>query len=338
MTKASLSDAVAAGIIDAEQAERLVDYLDNSERLPSNPDDETFRLILGFNDIFVSIGILLVFSPLMELPWLIAIGAWGLGEIFTIRRRMALPSILLAILFACASAQTAVSLTYSLGFPLGHILRTSVLPIGLLPSLVMVAGALLHFRRFHVPIDICLAAAASCIALYSALELVAPSIAQSESGQTMAMLCFGGALFALAMRYDMSDPQRVTIRADIAFWLHLAAAPLLIHGALGGVILSGADLNAMGATAAMAILLGAGCVAFVALMIDRRAMIVSSLVYVGAAIYRLLGAPDSYMSAVALLLGLAVLLLSLWWRPLRAMSLSWVPDNAFKRSLPPLRP
>ncbi len=84
MTKASLSDAVAAGIIDAEQAERLGDYLNNSERLSSNPDDETFRLILGFNDIFVSIGILLVFGPLSASPLLIAIGAWGLGEVFTI--------------------------------------------------------------------------------------------------------------------------------------------------------------------------------------------------------------------------------------------------------------
>ena len=42
------------------------------------------------------------------------------------------------------------------------------------------------------------------------------------------LLC-GLAVFALAMRFDLSDPKRQTRRTDIAFWLHMLAAPLIVH-------------------------------------------------------------------------------------------------------------
>ena len=39
----------------------------------------------------------------------------------------------------------------------------------------------------------------------------------------------GIAVFLAAMKFDMSDRNRVTQRTDIAFWLHLLAAPLIVH-------------------------------------------------------------------------------------------------------------
>lgn len=47
------------------------------------------------------------------------------------------------------------------------------------------------------------------------------------------------AVFALAMRYDISDPHRLTLRSDIAFWLHLAAAPALLYAMLGFIVTFG---------------------------------------------------------------------------------------------------
>ena len=50
-----LDDAVAAGAISAEAAASLRGYFE-TQRSTAIPDEEQFRLITGFNDIFVSIA------------------------------------------------------------------------------------------------------------------------------------------------------------------------------------------------------------------------------------------------------------------------------------------
>ena len=41
------------------------------------------------------------------------------------------------------------------------------------------------------------------------------------------VLVLGIGVFLFAMRWDSSDPARVTRRSDVAFWLHLLAAPMI---------------------------------------------------------------------------------------------------------------
>ena len=83
--------------------------------------------------------------------------------------------------------------------------------------------------------------------------------------------------------FDMSDPQRRTRRTDIAFWLHLLAAPLIVHPLITA-LLQGypleTRLTTTSALAILAIFLGLGVVS---LIIDRRALLVSGLVYAGLA-------------------------------------------------------
>ncbi|WP_218014735.1 hypothetical protein [Candidatus Regiella insecticola] len=43
------------------------------------------------------------------------------------------------------------------------------------------------------------------------------------------VFCTGLLAFAGAMYWDISDLRRQTRHSDIAFWLHLLAAPLLVH-------------------------------------------------------------------------------------------------------------
>ena len=43
------------------------------------------------------------------------------------------------------------------------------------------------------------------------------------------MLLLGIGVFLLAMRWDSSDRARLTRRTDVAFWLHLLAAPMIVH-------------------------------------------------------------------------------------------------------------
>ena len=50
-----LDDAVASGVITAEAADALRAHIEG-QRSTAIPDEEQFRLITGFNDIFVSIA------------------------------------------------------------------------------------------------------------------------------------------------------------------------------------------------------------------------------------------------------------------------------------------
>ena len=50
-----LDDAVASGAITAEAATALRSYVEQQRALPA-VDEEQFRLITGFNDIFVAIA------------------------------------------------------------------------------------------------------------------------------------------------------------------------------------------------------------------------------------------------------------------------------------------
>ena len=43
------------------------------------------------------------------------------------------------------------------------------------------------------------------------------------------VLLLGIGVFLFAMRWDSSDPTRTTRRSDVAFWLHLLAAPMIVH-------------------------------------------------------------------------------------------------------------
>ena len=167
-------------------------------------------------------------------------------------------------------------------------------------------------------------AALACSLLAFAVTVLPPS---AEAWLNGVVLAIGLAIFALAMRFDLSDRERVTRRTDIAFWLHLLAAPLIVHplvaSMIGGVPLSDAAQSA-------AILVIFAALGFVAVLIDRRALLVSGLAYAGYAFASLLSNTGLSYGTIApatmLALGAFVLLLSAGWRPLRAAILSIVPQ------------
>src|SRR3954470_4290691 len=109
-----LAKGVERGIITAEQAERLrsLETAGEPPELPASPDDEQLRFISGFSDIFVTIGLAMFLGAIGYFAlraggapgmWIaIAVTAWLLAEFFTRLRRMALPSIVLLIVFAVA--------------------------------------------------------------------------------------------------------------------------------------------------------------------------------------------------------------------------------------------
>jgi hypothetical protein len=346
-----LAKGVERGIITAEQAERLraLEEAGVPPELPVSPDDEQLRFISGFSDIFVTIGLAMFLGATGYLAQLaggpvslwpaVAVAAWLLAEFFTRLRRMALPSIVLLMVFAWAAfATTAITLIAGPGPAAPPLSASGLLGLSIFsPGVLVISGlttvllTALHYWRFRVPITI----AAGCGALVVAIVALAMGLTPDSARgvQDAVILTCGLAVFALAMRFDMADPARLTRRTDIAFWLHLLAAPLIVHSLVGGAFGSVTKLDPGSAIAIVAVFLALGVVA---ILIDRRALLVSGLAYAGVAFWTLIrqaGITDISTPLTLLALGAFVLLLSAGWKPLRAGMLRLAP-SALTRRLP----
>ncbi len=350
-----LSAAAQDGIISIEQANALTGFIagriapvrGGNTGVPG-PDDERFRLIGGFNDIFVAIGIGLVYwalmgflgsgalaSPVVLLAISAAI-AWVLAEVFTARMRLALPSIILSLIFtASAGAMIAAMVTPDLNtINLWDTMAFASSRVALTPGIAFIAAAALHFWRFRVPIDVALITAGVIATVLVFIGLTNMSFLMSHLNLTI--LIVGLAVFALAMTFDMSDPQRRTWRSDAAFWLHMMAAPAIVHPAVFGLAGGPSQFTGIAPGSAPMILALFALFSIIAIIIDRRALIVSALAYAGGAIgYYLNDDLFGGTGFTLLALGAVILALSAGWRGIRRFVLPLLPLGAFKERLPP---
>ncbi|NQZ47258.1 MAG: hypothetical protein HRT63_07000 [Erythrobacter sp.] len=360
-----INSAVAAGALSAEAAESFRTHMSAVRDLPRSSEEE-FRLLNSFNDIFVSIGIVILLVALaaigqwigaaiipVNFAWsngmseaqleafyaanarqdalqtclaglLIAASAWPLSEFFTRKRRMALPSILLLLAFVGGVFASVLGL--GLALVAGEdTLRGGVI-IGL-AGVVACGAAYIHWRRFAVPITV----AAGTGVLVIALLIMALAVIDIELGGTgslIAVLLMGLGVFAIAMRWDMSDRERTTRRSDVAFWLHLLAAPMIAHPVFALLGVTDGDMGGIGAAlAVVAVYIAFGCVA---LAIDRRALLVSALAYVLFALaflFNEFGAVELSFALTAFVLGSALLSLSAFWQPIRAGLVGVLPES-----------
>lgn len=331
-----LDAAVAAGALSAESVAAFRAHI---EKVRSTPvvDEEHFRLVNSFNDIFVAIAGMLV---LVAVGWIagtmeqhlagvaVAATAWGLAEFFTRKRRMALPSILFLLAFA-----GSVFAAFMPKFSIAGI-ESGEFGIKIALAAAVTAGCTwLHWRRFRVPITVAAGAAALIGVVIGLLIAVMPDLIK----WTNSILFLSGVLvFVFAMCWDIADPLRQTRRADVAFWLHLLAAPLIVHPVFTLFGLLGKETGISSAVVVMLLYVG---MAIIALIIDRRALMVSALVYVLVAISTVLekfGAVGVNVALTALLIGSALLMLSAFWHISRTRVVRWLPET-WQRKLPPLR-
>ena len=254
-SESDLEAAVAGGALSPDAAARFRNFVAAGQHSPA-VDEEHFRLLTGFNDIFVSIAaVILLFAvgwigyyvpphidgdgPTPFMGLFVAITAWGLAEYFTRQRRMALPSIILLLAFVGGVGATAVFTMVTAIGPdfLDHNGQASAIVLAA-GAAIAAAAAWLHWRRFKVPITVAAGAAAVValvLGLIAAAFVTDPETMSEQQVETMknvilaAALVLGIGTFLLAMRWDASDPRRETRRSDVAFWLHLLAAPLIVH-------------------------------------------------------------------------------------------------------------
>ncbi|TAG48295.1 MAG: hypothetical protein EAZ30_06920 [Betaproteobacteria bacterium] len=328
----SIDEARDAGVIDAETADSLKRFnVDKSSR----PNDvERLRVFSGFNDFFVVvasvISMVAAFSIGMTMaagvgPLMAAVIAWLVLEVFVKKRRLPLVGVVVAVAFS--------------GFLFAAV--STLLEAGDAPEwLVVVAAAVITatasyaaWRRFAVPISVATVVAASLVPPV----VMGVAAFESSGGINAIWLIFvaaGMAVFCYAMRWDAADRSRTTYKADVAFWLHILAASLVVHSVFTWLtsLLETNEILWISLVVALY-----GLLACISIIIDRRALMASALIYLliaAAQVFSDSGAVKSGFAVVALLVGLKLLLLSVYWIPVRRVVLRLVPPRI--RDLVPL--
>ncbi|WP_292696773.1 hypothetical protein [Mesorhizobium sp.] len=319
----TLDKAVAKGLISQtlrdqlEDMERAVALAPEARRADDEGDEENLRLVGGGNDLFVTVGTVLLsagffFVLTTLLPgqtfWIagiLAVFAWGLAEIVTRQHRMKLSSSVLALIFM-AAILAALALQVEASFSIRKpetiwqllALRQTASQAGYLFLGGGIIAAAIYFWRFRVPIIAGAIAVAftllaflqTAIILYDSVTAGAIAPPRMEdvpellrAALYMPLIC-GLIVFATGVAFDIYDRDRRKIWSDCAFWLHVVSAPMLVHPlfimATGQNVVFGHIAPDTNATLMLAILI-LGFL-YVALAIDRRSLLVPTLAYFGS--------------------------------------------------------
>lgn len=330
-TDDDLHEGIKAGIFTKDSVSKFRHYISESKHTHA-VDEENLKLISGFNDIFVSIASLLVLfaaawlgSQLSEpIGFIISAGiSWFLSTHFILQKKLALPAIIYLLTFVGSIS----------GFVIVIIPSPFMLPeIGvnyfhmILASIAGILAAYVHWRKFKVPIAIAMGVGGLIIYILSIITQI-PILKNSIPLLTVLA---GIATFMLAMYWDKQDLERKTKQSDIAFWLHLMSAALIVHP-----IFYKMQWNMLNTMIAIFIYMLLG---FISVIINRRSLMVSSLAYILYAFMTLFKTYSTIKYSFALasvLIGCMLLLLSAFWYSIRIILLQYIP-NKFKQYLPPV--
>lgn len=310
-------------------------------------DDEPFELFRGFGEVFIALGVGLLGAGLWGMSFLSSAGvlifgligaatAWGLAEHLTRRRRMMLPSILLALGWVFSLEMIVVYLLTTYADNIEFAIVAIPVSAGL--------AALVFYARFLLPFSLAIIAGSALAAVLTIVNLLDPGsnlqfaefgpaaffdITQSTS-IGVALLIFGIATFCVAMRYDLADPYRMGRKSTCAFWLHMIAAPAIVNTVLLTLYNLGSAFGVIALLAMVAVL------SVVALVIDRRSFLVSALIYVGLLLFLAADALEGAAAPLAMLvLGVFVVTLGAGWTRARSWLMHVLPLGKFKFNLPP---
>ena len=357
MDRKEIEAARKAGILDDAQAAELEAFI-AAERGPgASSDDESLRFLANFNDIFISVGLVLLSigmvlgsglmfgstgnAIIILLPVLVAL--WALLEYFAGRRRLLLPSMTLSVVFG--GIATLLTALVASGFSnadslVGNAVGSfgegidTVNTFGVWGGLGGMAAAGAIYARFRLPFSLFL------IALGVAFILYVTSATNGNSGAVFsgaASFIIGLGTLVVAIVFDGRDPARKSLSSDNAFWLHMAAAPQIMLGLRA--LLSGGVYSSVGSGEAAVLLLALAGFSILSLALNRRALIAAGLLSFWVSISALAsGTGDATMSFVIplLLLGGGIVLLGAGWKTARRMVLAFMPSTGiFARIFPP---
>jgi hypothetical protein len=321
--KQILQQAADKGIIKNDQIEPLYDFLQDKNGGTTANQEEPLRFIRSFGDVFIAFGIVILafainmlglsqYEYLAPIIGFILIAEWLVGV-----RKLALPgmAILIGILFFVHRAidfdseQSAVW-TFSL----------------------IVATSLAFYVRYKMPFSLLpLAGALISIAILT--------IGERVLSDPIIFSALGLIIFSVAMLFDSQDTKRETHLSDSAFWLHLLASPLIVHGAMLSMLLGDHDwLQAIDKE--IIIIIFFIVFLLLALLLDRRAMLISTQMYMIYALTQLVQGQfsNSQNLIIYILMGLGMFIIffgTFWYRT-RRLIFGFMSGNTLSRYLPDL--
>lgn len=354
MTPEDLRAGVQAGIVTEAQAASLTALMQSraGHRAALPAEDEPFEFFRGFSEIFITVGLIILMAGVTGVialaggflvptlvPAAVAVIAWLWARYFTLRRRMNLPSMVLAIAFG-----TGVWLAVMM--VLSHAEASERLVL-VLPSLIAALAMALWYRVFRLPFAMLVLGVFALCALYAAtasIEVLSDMMVYDGTGPgvffdlrespvfAMATLVFGICAFVAGMWFDLRDPHRLGRYSATAFWLHLLAAPALVNTVALTLYNSG------GTQAMVSLTLALVAITILALVIDRRSFLTAAISYIAIVVYWLAGGEGGDAGTwtwILILLGGLITAIGTWWVQLRAFVMRVLPDFPGKSRLPP---
>ncbi len=346
MKPEEIDDAVAKGIITPEQATRLKE--EAAAKAPKDPEppqdqgdpsknEEPFTFIDNFGSVFIVVGLVI----LQGAPWLFsatldgvavslcfgvfALAFWGIAEVLQ-RKGRRLPSTVAALLFVLDATKAVLPYVEPLfERPVdpnqlgGNDLAYLVTAICFLVVVLL---------RFRLPLLVLVLALSMVSLAFKLLDLPTLWIL---SGCGITCILIGIAL-------DLRDPNRSGSWHEYAMWLFVVGSPLAVHPLFITVIRERMETNAFDSGVVTIIILLAFAVSFVGLLLDRRSLVTSSLIYLAGSFSYLLvktsKQPELLLSLIPPAIGTYVILLGIAWRPVRRKVLSALPGQALLKHLP----
>lgn len=347
VTRDDLRAAVGAGLMTEAQAASLIALAEEREGVRARRSglDEPFELFKGFNEIFIVVGLSILFAGWLGVTGLTVFGAnngyilglvfsltamgviFLLARYFTIARRMVAPSIALVVMFGLTALQFGLSFAamIDLQFQASWTVGAGI------------AGLFLcvYYLLFRVPFTVALIAASIVVLSFGFVtiggtvpeEIQDIFLLSADGPFAIITIVLGVIGLVIAMAFDMSDPHRVTRRAASGFWLHVVAAPAIVN-TVALTLFQSPDVGLR-----LLLLIFIAVMALFAIVIDRRSFLVSGVGYVVALSISVVEGEGAFF--VILLLGAGLVLLGAQWERLRGAIMRALPDFPGKTRLPP---
>jgi len=322
MNRNRLEAAAKQGIISRDQVEALLSFFasDTADATDSEHahSEDKMKFVRGFGDLFITLGIVFVavacaqidmITSLNIVPLLLLIAA---TEWLVRGRRLVLPGIALLI--------------SSLYFA-SRLVELSMADYSLFNLLFLTCLAGLFYWRYKIPFTLLPIALGliGMISLTIEIELI-----HAQYIFTM----YGLGVFVVAMWFDSRDIARNSRFSDSAFWLHLLAAPLVVHGVMVTLLASTAGLPKE-----LLIIIFFIFFFLLALYVDRRALLVSSLSYAIYAVIALSKTNALAIENLTLLIfaafGAFIIFFGTYWYKIRQLVFSNSSGFILSRYVPP---
>lgn len=322
ISKSTLQKASDKNIINKDQIEPLYQYILNEQSNDQSENtEEPLKFIRSFGDVFIALGIILLvvsinMTSLSGYFYLLpAAGFIVIAEWLVRIRRLALPGmvILLSILFFINKA-------FLFDNENATILGLSVISL----------SSLLFYLRYKMPFSLLPLAG-------SLVTMTIIQIGMDALKNPIIFMLLGIITFSVAMWFDSRDTKRQSHLSDSAFWLHLLAAPLIVHGAMLSMI-SSEQVWVQSFSNDILIIIFFACFFLIALFVDRRAMLVSTQLYAIYALTQLLQSDfigsQNVMIYVLMALGMFVIFFGTYWYKTRRIVFGVLSGSKISQYVP----